>query len=208
MKWITISSQKVNVCGKLLDTDLSGSAMLTEIYRKHINDYTKYFKMDGLCKLGFVASELLLQQENTVRFIHRDDRAVILFNQHGSIDTDKKFQTTICNATNYFPSPAMFVYTLPNIITGEIAIHNKYFGETSFYVLNHFSTDTIVKICMSAFKDDATKSILGGWLDYADDQHFYSIMFLYDQKEKEDPQTIIERLNKINKDTIKDTWKI
>ena len=43
-----------------------------------------------------------------------------------------RFQETIQHADSYYPSPALFVYTLPNIVTGEIAIRNKYYGETSF----------------------------------------------------------------------------
>lgn len=199
MKWIAINPKEVTICGELLKTESSGITMFTEIYREHINDYPKFFKMDGLCKLGFVTSELLLQQESTGRFIPRDDRAVILFNQSGSIDADRHFQATICNKENYFPSPAMFVYTLPNIITGEIAIRNKYYGETSFYVLDRFSVERMFDACTSALHDNTTKSILGGWLDYADDQHFRGIMFLAGREEIVNTQVIVEQLNKISK---------
>ena len=39
-----------------------GNALLTELYRAHIGDWPKFFKMDTLSKAGFVASELLLKK--------------------------------------------------------------------------------------------------------------------------------------------------
>lgn len=200
MKWIAISPKEIKVCGELLKMKSSGIAMLTEAYRQYINDYPKFFKMDGLCKLGFIASELLLQQENATRFVARDDRSVILFNHSGSIDADKNYQMTISADKDYFPSPAMFVYTLPNIITGEIAIRNKYYGETSFYVLDSFSAEMIINVCVLTQCDNATKSVLAGWLDYADEQHFCGIIFLSDCVKKENAQLMIDQINKIYND--------
>ena len=104
-----------------------------EITPKAVNP--KFYKMDPLCRLGFVASELLLQAEGDRRDTPRDDRAIILFNRSSSIQADEAYQASIQDAEDYFPSPAAFVYTLPNIVTGEIAIRNHYQGETSFYIL-------------------------------------------------------------------------
>ena len=66
----------------------------------------------------------------------------------------------------------MFVYTLPNIVTGEIAIRNKYQGETSFFVLEHEDQETIQAMIESAFEDEGTQSVLAGWVDYSDGSHF------------------------------------
>ena len=53
---------------KVLETRLSfgaeGAEKLVELYRTHVGNYPKFFKMDPLCRLGFVASEMLLNQEN------------------------------------------------------------------------------------------------------------------------------------------------
>ena len=110
--------------------------MLVELYREYVKDYPKFFKMDTLSRLGFMAAELLLQAEGAERFVPREDRAVILANRSASIKNDKDYLETISEG-NYYPSPALFVYTLPNIVTGEIAIRNKYLGETAFYVLDN-----------------------------------------------------------------------
>ena len=77
-----------------------------------------------------MASELLLQAEGAERFVPREDRAVVFFNRSASLQADTAYQATIQDPDNFYPSPAAFVYTLPNIVTGEIAIRNKYFGET------------------------------------------------------------------------------
>lgn len=97
---------------------------------------------------------------------------MILLGSSGSRDADIHFQSTISDNDNFFPSPSVFVYTLPNIVTGEIAIRNKYLGETAFYVIDHYDDSVIKQLLMAAFQDDATKSVLTGWVDYADKEHF------------------------------------
>lgn len=175
--WISITPNKVVINGKDLDYNEQGHELLTAIYRRQINDYPKFFKMDNLSKLGFVASELLLSDESD-RFIPREDRAVVFFNSSSSLCNDKDYQKTIQDKNNYFPSPAIFVYTLPNIVTGEIAIRNKYYGETSFYVLDKLDIESIEQIIDDTFKDLATKSVLGGWLDCKDKDIFEAHLFL------------------------------
>ncbi len=176
--YVHITSHSVNVNGKLLNHNDKGAALLTEVYRTHIGDYPKFFKMDTLCKLGFVASELLLQAEGTPRFEPREDRAIIFFNRNASLQADTAYQATIQDPENFFPSPAAFVYTLPNIVTGEIAIRNKYFGETSFIVMEKQNEDIMARELQNAFQDPKTQSILGGWLDCTDEDHFEAEIYL------------------------------
>jgi len=116
---VYINPETVMVNGKPLEHKEKGAALLTELYRNHIGDYPKFFKMDSLSKLGFMASELLLQAEGGQRFEPREDRAVIFFNKSASLQADTAYQATIQDAENFFPSPAAFVYTLPNIVTGK-----------------------------------------------------------------------------------------
>lgn len=160
-------------------TDTNGS-LLTSIYREQVGDYPKFFKMDPLCKLGFLASEILLRDEPE-RFVPRHDRAVVLFNRSGSFASDSLYQHTIADAANYYPSPAVFVYTLPNIVTGEIAIRNKYYGETSFYVLDGAPAGRIAAIVSDLFSDPEVRSALCGWVEYPDDAHFDAALFLVER---------------------------
>lgn len=175
---VYISPNEIRVDGKALKHNEKGSALLTELYRSHVGDYPKFFKMDTLSKVGFIASELLLNAEGNRDFVHREDRAVIFFNRHASLQADTHYQSTIQNPENFFPSPAAFVYTLPNIVTGEIAIRNKYFGETSFMVIDDYDEKIIMKNIENAFQDPTTKSIIGGWVDCSDEDHFEANIFL------------------------------
>lgn len=179
--WVNITPEKVCLDGVIMEFSETGADLLTAIYRKQINDYPKFFKMDMLSKLGFVASELLLGKESE-RFISREDRAIVFFNRSSSICDDKNYQATIQDKDNYYPSPSVFVYTLPNIVTGEIAIRNKYLGETSFYVLNELDTSLMKNVVEDAFQDDVTSSALCGWLDCMDKDHFESHLFVVEKE--------------------------
>lgn len=178
---VYISPNEVKVDGKALAHNEKGSALLTELYRNNIGDYPKFFKMDTLSKLGFIASELLLNIEGNRSFEPREDRAVILFNRNASLQADTHYQSTIQDPEHFFPSPAAFVYTLPNIVTGEIAIRNKYFGETSFIVIDDYDEQIIMKNLYIAFQDPVTTSIIGGWVDCSDEEHFEARIFLMEK---------------------------
>ena len=178
MMKVYINPETVMVNGKALAHQERGSALLTELYRAHIGDYPKFFKMDTLSKLGFVASELLLQAEGKPRFEPFEDRAVVFFNRSASLQADTAYQATIQDPDNFFPSPAAFVYTLPNIVTGEIAIRNKFFGETSFMVLPDRDPQIMAQQLQHAFLDPMTTSVLGGWLDCTDEDHFEAELYI------------------------------
>jgi len=178
---VHISPNEVKVDGKALIHNDKGSTMLTELYRTYVGDYPKFFKMDTLSRVGFLASELLLNAEGNRCFEPREDRAVIFFNRNASLQADTHYQSTIQNPENYFPSPAAFVYTLPNIVTGEIAIRNKYFGETSFMIIDDFDEKIIMKNLENAFQDPITKSIIGGWVDCSDEEHFEADIFIMEK---------------------------
>jgi len=180
-----------------------GNALLTELYRTDVGDYPKFFKMDTLSKLGFVASEMLLKDESEERFVPREDRAVVMFNKTASLQADTNYQSTIQDPENFFPSPAAFVYTLPNIVTGEIAIRNKYNGETSFIVMESCDAHIMARQLMNAFQDPMTQSILGGWLDCNDENHFEARLFLVEKQQFNNIESLeTELLNSLDISTI------
>ena len=98
-------------------------------------------------------------------------RAIVLFNQSSSIAADKKYLETIAD-DDFFPSPSIFVYTLPNIVTGEIAMRNGYHGETSFFILPERNEEIMQQIIKSTFQDKAVKSLITGWVDYYSDSDY------------------------------------
>ena len=143
----------------------SGSS-LVELYRQQVGDYPKFFKMDTLSKLGFLLTEALVADDPD-RFQPREDRAVLVFSRSGCMANDRHYAASMAD----FPSPALFVYTLPNIVAGEIAIRNKYAGETSAFVLNEYSEDQLFSLVRQAFQDPVTQSAVVVWADCpADDR--------------------------------------
>lgn len=144
-------------------------SLLTSLYKQMIGNYPKFYKMDGLSRLGFVASEILLNAEKGET---DKERAIIFFNHSSSIASDRNYKESINDKNNYFPSPSIFVYTLPNIVTGEIAIRNHFHGETSFFILPDKDERMMEEILQASCRDDQSKSFLTGWIDYEDERHF------------------------------------
>ena len=175
---VSITPQEVAIDEQPIVVNAVGNDLLSVLYRQYIGDYPKFFKMDLLCKVGFIASELLLQAEQTERFVPREDRAIILFNKTSSLHADRAFQATIQHADNFFPSPSVFVYTLPNIVTGEIAIRNKYYGESNFFVLPDRNDALIFDVAERAFQDPMTKSIITGWIEAPDDDSYKAELYI------------------------------
>lgn len=160
---IEIMMDSVTLCGRPLSVTSSGETMLVALYREYVGDYPKFFKMDMLSRLGFIASELLLQEERRLRpeVAADEERAVVVCSRHASIYNDHAYEQTIA-PDNYFPSPALFVYTLPNVVTGEIAIRNHYLGETSCFV---FPNEETSEAFLADYVPVLRTSVLGGWLD-------------------------------------------
>lgn len=164
----TIAEISITPNRTILNGDTISTANIAGLYREFVGDYPKFFKMDSLCKLGFIGSELLLKGIDAEE---KENAAIILFNRNGSLITDRNYQKTITD-DNYFPSPALFVYTLANIVTGEIAIRNKIYGESSFYVLNNQDMDLMNDIINNTYLTSSPTFILTGWVDF-DDEHNY-----------------------------------
>ena len=148
---------------------LEHHSLLTSLYKQMIGDYPKFYKMDGFSRLGFVASEILLNAEKEET---EEERAIIFFNHSSSIASDRNYKESINDKNNYFPSPSIFVYTLPNIVTGEIAIRNHFHGETSFFILPDKDERMMEEILQASCRDAQSKSFLTGWIDYEDERHF------------------------------------
>ena len=187
---LKLTPSSLVVDGTPVAVEETGGELLTWLYKHYVDDYPKYYKMDGLSRLGFIASELLLMQEARNESKERkvkseetyQDRAVILFNRSSSIVADRKYLESI-TPDDYFPSPSVFVYTLPNIVTGEIAMRNHYHGETSFYIVDERNDEQIWQTLRASFADQKTKSIIGGWIDYQDDSHFEADIYIIELRD-------------------------
>lgn len=146
---------------------------LEALYRARVGDYPKFFKMDSLSKLGFLLTEALVADEPD-RFQPREDRAVLVFSRAGCVANDRHYAASMAD----FPSPALFVYTLPNIVAGEICIRNKYAGESSAFVLNEYDEDLLFALVRQAFQDPVTRSAIVIWADCRSDEDWDARAFL------------------------------
>ena len=176
---VHLTENGVTVDGNNVEVSSNGKSMLTELYKKYVGNYPKFYKMDIQSRLGLIATELLLSAEDKdltgngkKRFEERSDRAIMLVGHSGCLVADENYMQSICNADDYYPSPERFVYTLPNIVTGEIAIRNHYHGETGFYLLNNKDKKIIQDIILTAFEDSSTESVVGGWIECESENKF------------------------------------
>lgn len=172
-----ITNDKVVVNGQEMFIQRTESSWLSDIYHAAKISYPKFFKMDNLAKAGFLGSELCLTTVDFDKTTPKENIAVVCCNRSSSLDDDSTYQQTIQNKDNYYPSPAVFVYTLANIVTGEIAIRNKTMGESAFYVMEHFNPQKFCSFVRGAFSDKTIDACLCGWTEYYKGN--CDILFLY-----------------------------
>jgi hypothetical protein len=154
-----------------------------DIYTKFSVDYPKFHKMDNLCKLGFLSVELLLRHKDPDQEYRGDETGVIFMNSASSLDTDRRHQDTLSDREHYFPSPSIFVYTLPNVVIGEICIRHKIYGEGNFFIAEKFDTDFIVGYIKELFNSNAIQRCIAGWVEF-DGKDFESLVLLIEKQDK------------------------
>lgn len=147
---------------------------LKAIYQDSVVEYPKFYKMDDLSKMSFLSSELLrpfipeeIDQENEL--------ALIFANHSTSQLTDTKFHDSYAVQGN--PSPSLFVYTLPNILTGELCIRNKWYGENCFYISEQFDAALFIDQIQFAF-NHGNSCCLCGWVEAKTDGSHECFLFL------------------------------
>lgn len=152
----------VTLDGRPLPVQSQGAGLLSEIYRKYVGDYPKYHKMDALSRLAFLATELLLSRGDVPQ---DSERATILFNRTSSVVADRCHLGSIAKPGEFYPSPSVFLGTLPNIATGEIAIRHGYTGETSLYITDFRDEALMKKVVRSSFSLGGFRSLICGFVD-------------------------------------------
>jgi hypothetical protein len=185
--YCAIRNHKVVQHGALVFEGVAGqpAAFFMELYKHFGLNYPKFHKMDNLCKLGFLVSELLLQDKKIIQRYTGEETGIILFNAASSIDTDRNHQLSIHDRSAYFPSPSVFVYTLANIVIGEICIRHKFIGENIFFIDEKFDARRLYSYTKQLFDEGLLKCCLVGWLELNGD-NYDGIMYLV---EKSTPDT-------------------
>jgi len=142
-------------------------------------NYPKFFKMDNLSKLAFLGAELLLAtaDENSAE----SNTALVFANKSSSLDTDVKYQNSISDSENYYPSPAVFVYTLPNICLGEISIKHQLKSENSFFIFADYDPVFMENYCNILLETQKADKVLCGWVEYYNEE-YKAFLYLVDKK--------------------------
>ncbi|MFD1771823.1 hypothetical protein [Sphingobacterium suaedae] len=138
-------------------------------------DYPKFYKMDSLSKLAFLAAEYLLEEAD------KEELALVLANRSGSLDTDIKHQESIQDEEYYFPSPATFVYTLANICAGELSIRHKLLSENIFLVAEQYPVPTVKAYASYLMRSRKAKQVLCGWIELFK-ENYNTVLYLVGPK--------------------------
>jgi hypothetical protein len=186
--YCTIRKNEVNLNGKheFGSSFRDFREFSTALYKHMGADYPKFYKMDNLCKLGFLASELLLREKTIRSTFKGNDTGIILVNSSASLDTDRMHQNTIMNRTGYFPSPSIFVYTLPNIVIGEICIRNRITGEGTFFIQEKFIPSFLTDYIGYLLDCEIINRCIAGWLEI-DRENYEALLCLIDKTDKSNP---------------------
>lgn len=142
-------------------------------------NYSKFFKMDRLSKLAFLAADELLKRAHFTKD-NEQQVAIVLSNRASSLDTDRQHQQSINDSDNFFPSPSVFVYTLPNICIGEISIRHQLHSENCFFIFDSFDADHLWINAESLLKSKKAQIVLCGWVDI-DDNNYEAFLYLVEE---------------------------
>ncbi len=131
-----------------------------EFGEKYGMKYPKFHKMDLLCKGGILAMQELIG--SPAGEDAEDDTALLFVNRSSSKAVDDEFSKGI-GPDAFYPSPALFVYTLPSVVIGEISIRYKFHGEGTFFIADRFYGGNIVPYIGRLFSEGAARRVIVCW---------------------------------------------
>lgn len=161
----SIRTGQVLVDGRLVfSSEAADFSSFAQAAYKHLQvDYPKFHKMDNLSKLGFLAAEFLLSGAGLLADSAADKIGIVVGNATSSTDTDLRYNAQVQQEV---ASPALFVYTLPNIVLGEICIRHGLKGENTLFVSENYDAAAQVSYIRQLLADDILEQCIGGWVDY------------------------------------------
>jgi len=168
------------------------------VYHNINLSYPKFYKMDVLSKLGLLASEVLLMDSFDKDAYAPKEVGIVLTNANSSLDSDMRYMKSVADVA----SPALFVYTLPNIVVAEISIRNKFKGEGGFFISPKFDALFVEQYVNNLLTNNKLNCCICGWVDVLADD-YKAVLFLVEKNPKEN--TLLFSAN--NMDSIFDAVK-
>lgn len=148
---------------------------IREAYKHLGENNMKFYKMDDLCKLGYIAAGYLLKDAN----FKPEEIGIILSNASSSLDTDCKHQSIISHDGDSAASPAVFVYTLPNVVLGEICIRHKIQGENTFFISRQYDPASLEEYARIVMAKGKLKACIIGWCELLQGHYQAEFKLLY-----------------------------
>lgn len=148
----------------------TGNSDPADMYRALRCSYAKFFKMDKLCKWAWLGAEALVKDTAgnwLYEGLDKRNIAVVIATKDGCLEVDHRYADSMQD----IPSPALFVYTLPNIMLGEICIRHGFTGEQLCEVQDEFDVDNMLFWVHDLLTQRGASHCLFGWADAAGDQH-------------------------------------
>jgi hypothetical protein len=124
-----------------------------------------------------------------------DQVALVLSNASSSLDTDLRFAESIKTIS----SPALFVYTLPNIVAGEICIHQGITGENAFFVFQAFDAQQMTDYVNLVMASEKNHACIGGWVEIMGDRHDVFLYLVEKERGANGVEHTAEQLHQIYK---------
>lgn len=192
----TISSKGIYKNGeRLVNSNTDSTELLREAYQKLGVSYPKFFKMDTLGKLGIIGTESFFADGSLKERYKDDEIAVLLANSSSSMESDVAHKN---NYTDGKASPAIFVYTLPNIVIGEICIRHQLFSESNFYIFEKFDAAEMLMQAQVLLSESNSKACILGWVESFEDNFEAAFFLLEEEGETEATEKVLnERFSQV-----------
>lgn len=165
---VSIAHGKILLDGEILfaaDPSLPFATFIRAAYTFLSLDDRKFYKMDDLCKLGYIAAACLFAKNGGTTGYAPGEVGIVLGNASSSLDTDRKHQRFIDTMGDREASPAVFVYTLPNVVMGELCIRYKIQGENTFFINDRYPESFIREYARLVMQKRRLRACLTGWCE-------------------------------------------
>jgi hypothetical protein len=176
------------------ERELELPEFLVAAYRHFDLQYPKFHKMDNLSKLGWLANEVLLKDNFDKEKYKPEDVGIVLSNANSSLDTDIKYYET----AKIIASPAQFVYTLPNIVIGEISIRHHFKGENAFFIFEGFDAGFIEQYVSNLINNNILQCCICGWVEVLHNKYLATLFLIEKDKSTNSVNFTKENLTKIH----------
>ena len=158
-----------------------GAAHLTRLYKECLSDDARFYKMDLFSRLAYVGTGLLAK--DGLAGCAPEDIGLLIYTLNGSVLADRKHLSTFSNPQEYYPSPAIFINTLPNVVLGEIAVTHQIKGETTLVMLAEENKEMMENILAATLAATRPSALITGWVDCESENAFRASLKLIKIKE-------------------------